>query len=43
MKLGMSGGGWSRGRPRARWVDEIMAIAAMTLQQAVGAYRDRVG
>jgi len=40
--LGMGGGGQSRGRPRARSVDEITATAYMTLQQAVAASRDRV-
>jgi len=42
MMLGMGGGG-SRGRPSARWADEITATADMTFQEAVAAPRDRVG
>ena len=41
MMLGMGGGARKRGRPRARWLDDIKAIANCTLTELCGLTRDR--
>jgi len=39
--LGMGGGGRSRGRPRARWIDGVAEDAGMSISQMIEAARDR--
>ena len=39
--LGMGGGARKRGRPRARWLDDIKAITNCTLTELCGLTRDR--
>ena len=39
--LGMGGGTRKRGRPRARWLDDIKAITNCTLAELCGSARDR--
>ena len=41
MMLGMGGGARKRGRPRARWLDDIKAITNCTLNELCGLTRDR--
>ena len=39
--LGMGGGSRKRGRPRARWLDDIKAVTNCTLVELCGSARDR--
>ena len=39
--LGMGGGTRKRGRPRARWLDDIKAVTNCTLTELCGSARDR--
>ena len=39
--LGMGGGTRKRGRPRARWLDDIKAVTKCTLNELCGSARDR--
>ena len=39
--LGMGGGTRKRGRPRARWLDDIKAVPKCTLTELCGSARDR--
>ena len=39
--LGMGGGSRKRGRPRARWLDDIKAVTNGTLAELCGSARDR--
>ena len=39
--LGMGGGSRKRGRPRARWLDDIKAVTNCTLAELCGSARDR--
>ena len=41
MMLGMGGGSRKRGRPRARWLDDIKAETNCTLTELCGLTRDR--
>ena len=41
MMLGMGGGARKRGRPRARWLDDIKAITNCTLTELCALTRDR--
>ena len=41
MMLGMSGGSRKRGRPRARWLNDIKAVTHCTLAELCGSARDR--
>jgi len=39
--FGMGGGSRSRGRPRRRWLDEVVEVAGLSLQHLKEAARDR--
>ena len=41
--MGMGEGKRNRGRPRRRWLDEVVQTTGMSLQQLKEAVRDRVG
>ena len=41
--LGMGGGARSRGRPRRRWIDEILEVTGMRLREVSSAAMDREG
>jgi len=41
--FGMGNGGRSMGRPRRRWMDEVVETTGLRLQQLKEAARDRVG
>jgi len=41
--LGMGGGSSSRGRPRRRFLDEVVEVAGLFLQHLKKAVRDRNG
>ena len=41
MMLGMGGGTRKRGRPRARWLDDIKAVTKCTLTELCGSARDQ--